>query len=283
MKISSAHLQAFVAVAQTKSFSKGASRIHVTQSAISQRVLNLERDLEVTLFIRNPKEVKLTEEGFRLLRYCQTSLALESEFLSSIKSPDQSGKLAGVIRIGGFSSIMRSILIPALADLVKSNPQVRVQFLSREVSELPDLLRRSEIDFMVLNRFEEKANLETLLLGYEKNVLVQSKSLNTHEIYLDHDEEDTTTDQYLRLIKKTDPGHRSYLDEIYSILDAVKLGYGRAVLPKHLIREDSQLQVLSPKTVLRVPVVLHYYKQNDYSHLHLKTVQALKERCGSWL
>src|SRR5688572_17239087 len=98
----SLQLDAFVAVAQTQNFSKAAEKLHITQSALSQRVMNLEAELNATLFIRDRTGVQLTELGQELLRYCQNKEALENEFLSKLHA-EKKTELSGEIRIGGFS------------------------------------------------------------------------------------------------------------------------------------------------------------------------------------
>src|ERR1700683_3915215 len=104
MSLSSSQLDAFTAVAQGLSFTKAALKLHVTQSALSQRILNLEDELETTLFIREKSGLSLTEVGLELLRHCQTRSTLEDDFLSSIKS--KTNNLSGTLRIAGFSSVM---------------------------------------------------------------------------------------------------------------------------------------------------------------------------------
>src|SRR4051812_2314768 len=98
MALSSLHLEAFVALAKSKSFSEAARRLHVTQSALSQRILNLEADLEVTLFIRESTGARLSETGAKLLKYCQAKNSLEDEFLAELKTTN-SKELSGIFRI----------------------------------------------------------------------------------------------------------------------------------------------------------------------------------------
>ena len=63
--------KAFYAVAETNSFSKAADLLHISQPAISYSVKELENQLGVKLFIREGKNVKLTDKGYKLLSYIQ--------------------------------------------------------------------------------------------------------------------------------------------------------------------------------------------------------------------
>ena len=61
------HLQAFVAIAETGSFSAAAERLHLTQPAISKRIALLEEQLKASLFDRIGRQVALTQAGQVLL------------------------------------------------------------------------------------------------------------------------------------------------------------------------------------------------------------------------
>nr|P96194.1 RecName: Full=Uncharacterized HTH-type transcriptional regulator in ibpB-leuC intergenic region [Azotobacter vinelandii]CAA72148.1 CynR protein [Azotobacter vinelandii] len=62
-----ASLNAFIAVAETGSFSEAGERLHLTQPAVSKRIAALEQQLQVRLFDRLGREVRLTEAGRALL------------------------------------------------------------------------------------------------------------------------------------------------------------------------------------------------------------------------
>ena len=57
------HLEHFVAVAEERSFTRAASRIHLVQSALSVSVQTLERELDTRLFERTTHQVELTDAG----------------------------------------------------------------------------------------------------------------------------------------------------------------------------------------------------------------------------
>lgn len=272
MTLSSDQLDAFLAVAQLASFTKAAASLHITQSALSQRIIKLEAELETTLFIRDRAGLRLTEAAEALVRYCRCKNALEEEFRGSLRQRES----AGVIRIGGFSSVMQSVVLPSLSDLLVTSP-LKFQMIVDEMEALPARLRRGEIDYMILDHRAEREGIERVLLGKEQNVLVQKRKYRGPEIYLDHDEADETTRAYLRLSKrKPKVLERRYLSNIYGLLEGVRLGIGRAVIPRHLIRGDSDFEIVDDATVLEIPVYLYYYAQPFYPKLHAHIVDALR-------
>jgi DNA-binding transcriptional LysR family regulator len=272
MKLNSSQLEAFFEVAKILNFTKAAESLHVTQSALSQRIAKLEEDLGATLFIRDRTSIRLTETGEMVLRFCQLNLSAESELLSKLK--DSKDDLAGVLRIGGFSSITRSLIIPSMKKLMNRNPRLSIQLLTKEIRDLPQLLRNGEADYIFTTRKSDSPNIESLFLGFEENVLVKLKKASDSEIYLDHDESDPTTSAYFSKNKLSfKPLSMRYLDDVYGLIDGVKNGYGKAVLPIHLIENEQSLEIIEPKRTLNVPVNLQFFVQPFYRKVHFQFIE----------
>lgn len=72
-------LEAFVYVAEKKSFSKAAKELFLTQPTISAHISSLEKELNVRLFVRNTKEVNLSTEGRKLYERAKKMVELEKE------------------------------------------------------------------------------------------------------------------------------------------------------------------------------------------------------------
>ena len=70
-------LEAFVQVSESGSFSKAAKELFLTQPTISAHISSLEKELNVRLFIRNTKEVSLSDDGKDLYRYASRSQILK--------------------------------------------------------------------------------------------------------------------------------------------------------------------------------------------------------------
>jgi DNA-binding transcriptional LysR family regulator len=68
------HLRAFVAVADARSVRRAAEQLHVAQSALSRTILDLERELGITLFVRSPHGVRLTRGGERFIEGARRTL-----------------------------------------------------------------------------------------------------------------------------------------------------------------------------------------------------------------
>ncbi len=281
MSLNSANLDAFYICAQLKHFTHAAERLYISQSALSQRIKNLEAQLKTTLFIRERSGLKLTEHGEELLRYCQVKDQLESQLIGKIKDISTSS-LVGTIKIGGFSSIMRSVILPSLEPLLRENPRITLKIFTRELYELRSMFKSGEIDYMVLDQNLKSDNVISKKIGEEINVLAQKKNYKGPNIYLDHDEKDKTTIKYLNK-HSTKSIERQYLDDIYGIIDGLRLGIGKAIVPKHLIHNDNNIEILVSKYSYNVDVFLHHYSQSYYSELQQAVVKTIQTNTKKYL
>lgn len=270
MSLSSLQLDAFHEVAKTKSFSAAANNLAVTQSALSQRVLNLEEELGASVFVRDPKGLRLTSQGERLLRYCESRVALESEAREEIETGRVN--LSGAIRIAGFSSIMKSLVLPAVAEFVHENPQIQLELQIRELHELPDVLRSGQADFVFTVAPIQIPLVSTTLIGYEQNVLVRRKRGPTiSDVFIDHDEKDELTVQFLAAQKKSlqpKKWRRSFVDDIEMLIEATKSGLGLAVIPIHLAKKETELEIDTSFKSLATPIYLSEHEQVLSTKLH---------------
>jgi DNA-binding transcriptional LysR family regulator len=278
MRLQTHHLEAFWMIARLKNFSKAAEALHVTQSALSHRIAALEEELEAPLFIREKTGVKLTELGEEFLRYVQLKNSLEDEFLSRLHDK-KSTSLKGVLRVGAYASIGRSIVLKTLTPFLAKNPGIQLFFMVREMRALPDLLKSGEADFIFLDHDMGRGKIKSEHLGEEEYALVEAKKgcANT-DLYLNHDEEDLITFKfYEKQGMKNKQFRRSYLDEIYSCIDGVGTGVGMSVLPIHLVKDDTRIQIHTGFKNLKMPVYLHYFDQPVRTEMEKKVTELFEK------
>lgn len=151
------HLSVFVAVAEEGSFTRGADRLHVVQSAVSASVRGLERELGVALFDRTTHRVALTDAGQALLPEARATLAAAAAAREAV---DQvRGGLRGTVVLGVMQAqAMGAISIPRLIGAFRDrHPQVDVQIrLGGGSAAMADRLREGRLDLGVLSLPERK-------------------------------------------------------------------------------------------------------------------------------
>ena len=194
------------------------------------------------------------------------------------------GAIAGVLRIASYSSVLRSVIIPSLAPLLREHPKIQTQLICKTMKELPLILYRSEADIIIMDYKIERHDLETIILGHEKYVVIESKKHTTpKDVYLDNNSEDMATENFFKAQRSFPKYKRAYMSDCYGIIDAVINGIGKAVMPKHLIAPAMPIKVISGFKPYTLNVTLHYMKQPFYSKLHQEIVGVLKNRCSLFL
>lgn len=116
-------LEAFVRIANNKSFTLAAKELFITQPTVSAYINNLEEELGVRLFDRTTKEVQLSEEGDSIYLYAKEILELADKIQSSFSVNEDENKLRQVVI--STSSIPGQFLVPEiLAAFKKKFPEV---------------------------------------------------------------------------------------------------------------------------------------------------------------
>ena len=116
----------FVTVAREGSFTRAASLMGVTQSALSQAVSGLEARLEIRLLTRTTRSVSLTAAGERLLNsigHRIDEIDAELDELTALRD-----KPAGTVRITTGEHVLRTTLLPKLTPLLLEYPDINIEF-----------------------------------------------------------------------------------------------------------------------------------------------------------
>ena len=217
MDLQSNYIQAFYETAKRGSTTEASKALAITQSALSQRIKALEDRIESTLFIRNPHGMSLTEIGEKLFQYCKIKNGLDEEFLANLNSTNED--LRGTIRIGAFSSVLRSVVIPALAEFLRHNSLVHCEFIKGEMNELPEMLKRNEVDLIFLDFHLNKSEIEEDIVGKEEYVVISSSKFSCPKnIFLDHGPLDNATESYFNFQGELPKSfRRSFMGDVYGL------------------------------------------------------------------
>lgn len=137
-------LQYLLALAETGSQSAAARRLNVSQPTVGRRLARLEADMDARLFDRTPDGLVLTPAGERLLEHARR---IEQESLAARRAiGGGDSALEGSVRISAIEALGITWLTPALADLRRRHPGIRLEFLIENATV--NLLRR-EADIAV--------------------------------------------------------------------------------------------------------------------------------------
>src|SRR5215831_3175711 len=132
-------VEAFLSVAQHRSFRRAAAELGVTPSAISQAVRALEARIGAALFIRTTRSVGLTEAGERFLSRARP--AFEELVAASEVARDLGQRPVGLLRITAPPGVTSLVLTPLIASFCRAYPEVEVEIAASD--KLVDLAAES--------------------------------------------------------------------------------------------------------------------------------------------
>ncbi|MGO0060764.1 LysR family transcriptional regulator [Brevibacillus fluminis] len=117
-------LRAFHTVAQTKNFTKAAEILHLVQSTVTMRIKQLEERIGKPLFIRDKRNVEITQAGLSLLPYAERILKLAQEGISEVASLQP---YEDRLTIGSLMSVWSYTLEPVLKEYHYRYPNIAVK------------------------------------------------------------------------------------------------------------------------------------------------------------
>lgn len=141
------NIKTFARIAEVGSFTRVATELGYTQSAVTMQIKQLERELDCVLFERLGRSVRLTPEGERLLPVANRMLQAADEASRIAQEP---GEVSGTLRIGVSDSLLVGVLAPVLSELSRTYPRVCVSTHQQMPDEQFAMLRRNDIDVLLL-------------------------------------------------------------------------------------------------------------------------------------
>lgn len=139
------HMRYFVAVAEELHFTRAAERLRISPPALTEQIQGLERELDVKLFTRNQRTVRLTDAGSRFLEEARATLR-QVEKAELVARRAGRGEI-GEIQIGYVSSAScTGVLTHAITDYRETHPMVNVNIRKIETSRQIDYLTEGRLD-----------------------------------------------------------------------------------------------------------------------------------------
>lgn len=183
----------FLAVAEELNFRRAAERLFVAQPAVSQQIMNLERELGVRLFDRTKRSVRLTDAGTAFLAPCRQVLA----------GVDHAGRLArnagtgeyGTVRVGFNLGFTTDHLVAFAREMRRAHPRLELVFdSSRGTPDILAMLREDRLDLGLVGGPATGPGLRRRLLGStalgvllaDSHPLAGRASVPVHDLAVEH-------------------------------------------------------------------------------------------------
>ena len=262
----------FYFAADELNFSKAAQNLHVTQSAVSQAIKSLESQLEVTLFFRQGRNIRLTFEGEVLFKHVKKAfnfIRSAENSLNSIKSLDE-----GTVFIGASDTITRYLLLSKIKGFNALYPKVKISINNRPSPRSVERLKNGEIDIAIinLNPNVDYSGLEVMPFSTIDNIFIATNTYLPLQLVPRITLKDISTLPLICLEEKSTT--RKILEEFYKanqlkvqpsfefgslevILEAVKSNMGIGFVSKNVAEQD-----LIAEKIREIPIIEEIPKIN---------------------
>lgn len=170
MKIDTLGVQAFIAIHEQGSFSRAAQSLHITQTALSRRLKNLEEHLGVRLVERSTRAVALTDIGREFLPQAKRLLAELAMALAEIKETGRS--LRGDVTLACVPTVGVRFLPRVVQRYAALHPQNRIRILDHSSHDVAAAVLRREAEFGIGMQQVHDPSLTVTPLLEDRYVLV---------------------------------------------------------------------------------------------------------------
>jgi DNA-binding transcriptional LysR family regulator len=283
-------LEYFVAVAEERSFTRAAQRVHV-----SAQLRQLERELGAELIDRSTRTARLTAAGSAALAPARAALAAAAELRRGVD--EVSGLVRGRVAVGMVTGCTLTPLFDAVAEFGHDHPGVELALCEDDSERLAERLRASELDVAVLGAAAQPvAGVQTAIIRAE---LLMAAAPPTHPL-AGHDEPVRLADLvgYPLVCMPAGTGIRAVLDRACTTLgvapnvafeasapaavrDLAARGLGVAVLSESMLRDDGRLIALPIADVREPAFLLLAWREAPSPAAHALVTHCRQQFAGS--
>lgn len=173
-------LEAFVKVAEGGSFSKAAKALYLTQPTISAHISSLEKELNVRLFVRNTKEVSLSEDGKELYQYAYQMVELEKKIEEMFSADARKGVKCITI---ASSTIPAQYLLPdILAKFNEKYPKEQFKIMETDSAKVIEMVVSHMADLGFTGTVLEKKHCKYIPFYNDELVLITPNNERFREL-----------------------------------------------------------------------------------------------------
>lgn len=262
----------FLEIVRSGSFIAAAERLHITQTAVTARIRNLEDQLGCRLFVRNRQGARMTENGERFVQHASQLVHTWEAARRELPLPEGTGN---IVTIGGELSLWNPLLLDWVGRLRTDIPTLAIRVGVGDMQKLQQEMESGVMDAAIVHQPVYWSDVQVEQLLEEKLVLVRSISNPTPYIYVDWGERfrrqhDAALPQYARSSLVLDLGPLA----LNYILTRGGSGYFRTrVIQRYL--DEGLVELVPQAPEFSYPVYLMFPRNNKNESLE-KVLQLLR-------
>ena len=255
------YLRTFIALAETKGFTRTGIQVNRSQSAGSMQIKRLEDEIGKKLFDRIGKTVKLTAEGHILMKYATRIVKEHDDAIRALSKPD----LEGFIRFGSPEHYTVGILPKLLVQFALAYPDILVEMRCENSDEIKEAVDKGELDVGICTQTSDGGQVishDPVVWAADPGFIIQKHKIISLAVF----EDDCIFRTWaLEALEKSGIRYRIvYVSRsISGLIDAVRAGF--AIAPIIRSNVPSDLKILGLEHGLPIlpvsNIVLHKTKK----------------------
>lgn len=286
------HIRAFLVAARLGNFTRAAAELHVSQSAFTVQIRQLEDALGVTLFDRSKRRVALTSAARELLVPLER-LLVDAEAVVA-RSKQLAGLRRGIVSMAMLPSVAAGVVPNAIQKFVQLYPGVVVQIKDLVSEKLIEAVKQEQVDFGIGSRIRVDRELKTAPLLVDKlcafvpksHLMARNESVTLKELVafpLILTGRDSSVRELLErsLRREKLPVTIAYETNYMSTaISMVRAGLGIAVLPEFAANGESREVIRSvaiTRPLLSRKIEIIQRKDRTLSPAAVKMVEIIKQ------
>ena len=280
-------LQYFKVISQTKNFTTASNILSITQPALSKAISKLEEELDVQLFEREGRNIKITKYGEVFLKYAESALDDIEKGIEKIH--DMKTNNDNIISIASTYCIGATFIPFLISNFINSHIQTRFNFNNQSTEEIFKDLKYERVDlgfFDSIEKIDKYSEIETILVKKEEYVLIVPKKhqlANREEVELKelkdeyfiayNDRNNEKKISYSELIGYT-PKIAVEPTEATMLASLVAAGAGIAIILNTPMINTNKLSIIKIKDYIGRKNIYMGWNRNSY---YSKTIEEFKK------
>lgn len=241
----------FNCVAETGNISQASKLLYVSQPAVSKAIASLEEIMNLTLFIRNSRGVRLTEEGQLLYQYTKEAFEILKQGEERLKHMKELG--VGHLKIGVSATLCKYVLLPYLNRFLKEYPHIKITIESQSTLHTLKQLENNTLDIGLVAKPSNLRLYEFLPLNKIEDIFVATKEY-LENIRLREKDEDIFSSANVMLLDEENIS-RMYIEDYFK---------ENNIYPRHILEVSSMdLLIEFAKTGLGVGCVIKEFVTDE--------------------
>lgn len=280
-------LEYFKVVSQTNNFTTASNILSITQPALSKAISKLEEELDVQLFEREGRNIKITKYGEVFLKYAESALDDIEKGIEKIH--DMKTNNDNIISIASTYCIGATFIPFLISNFINSHIQTRFNFNNQSTEEIFKDLKYERVDlgfFDSIEKIDKYSEIETILVKKEEYVLIVPKNhhlANREEVELKelkdeyfiayNDRNNEKKISYSELIGYT-PKIAVEPTEATMLASLVAAGAGIAIILNTPMINTNKLSIIKIKDYIGRKNIYMGWNRNSY---YSKTIEEFKK------